>query len=210
MNDIVIRNEEEKDYRKVEELTRESFFNVYRPGCTEHYVLHCFRGKEDFVPELDFVMEKDGEIIGHVMYVRTVIKADDGRTIPMMCFGPISIAPEYKRLGYGKKLLDYSMEQAAKMGVGVLAIEGNIDFYGKSGFVVASTKGLRYADAEPGDDVVPYYLLKELIPGFMDGITGINVVPHGYLVAEENPEDFEAFDAQFPKKEKLKLPGQLF
>ena len=210
MNDIIIRNEEEKDYRKVEELTRESFFNVYRPGCTEHYVLHCFRGKEDFVPELDFVMEKDGEIIGHVMYVRTAIKADDGRTIPIMCFGPISIAPDYKRQGYGKKLLDYSMEQAAKMGVGVLAIEGNIDFYGKSGFVVASTKGLRYAEAEPGDDVVPYYLLKELIPGFMDGITGINVVPRGYLVAEENPKDFEAFDAQFPKKEKLKLPGQLF
>lgn len=204
-NDYMIRLETPNDYRKVENLTREAFWNVYRPGCMEHYVLHCYRDREDFVPELDFVMEKDGEIIGHVMYVRAKIRADDGREIPIMTFGPISIAPEYKRKGYGKALLDYSMEKAKKMGVGALCMEGNIDFYGKSGFVVASTKGIHYY-AEPREEEVPYFLLKELKEGFLDGITGVYHTPEGYFVDEKA---VEKFDADFPSKEKLKLPGQL-
>lgn len=204
-NDYMIRLETPNDYRKVENLTREAFWNVYRPGCMEHYVLHCYRDREDFVPELDFVMEKDGEIIGHVMYVRAKIQADDGREIPIMTFGPISITPEYKRKGYGKALLDYSMEKAKKMGVGALCMEGNIDFYGKSGFVVASTKGIHYY-AEPREEEVPYFLLKELKEGFLDGITGVYHTPEGYFVDEKA---VEKFDADFPSKEKLKLPGQL-
>lgn len=204
-NNYMIRLETPNDYRKVENLTREAFWNVYRPGCMEHYVLHCYRDREDFVPELDFVMEKDGEIIGHVMYVRAKIQADDGREIPIMTFGPISIAPEYKRKGYGKALLDYSMEKAKKMGVGALCMEGNIDFYGKSGFVVASTKGIHYY-AEPREEEVPYFLLKELKEGFLDGITGVYHTPEGYFVDEKA---VEKFDADFPSKEKLKLPGQL-
>lgn len=204
-NDYMIRLETPNDYRKVENLTREAFWNVYRPGCMEHYVLHCYRDREDFVPELDFVMEKDGEIIGHVMYVRAKIQADDGREISIMTFGPISIAPEYKRKGYGKALLDYSMEKAKKMGVGALCMEGNIDFYGKSGFVVASTKGIHYY-AEPREEEVPYFLLKELKEGFLDGITGVYHTPEGYFVDEKA---VEKFDADFPSKEKLKLPGQL-
>ena len=103
---IIIRNETPADYRAVENLTRESFWNVYRPGCTEHYVLHCYRSAPDFVPELDFVMEKDGELIGHVMYSRSEITASGGKAIPIMTFGPISIAPAYKRQGYGKRLLE--------------------------------------------------------------------------------------------------------
>ncbi len=204
-NDYMIRLETPNDYRKVENLTREAFWNVYRPGCMEHYVLHCYRDREDFVPELDFVMEKDGKIIGHVMYVRAKIQADDGREIPIMTFGPISIAPEYKRKGYGKALLDYSMEKAKKMGVGALCMEGNIDFYGKSGFVVASTKGIHYY-AEPREEEVPYFLLKELKEGFLDGITGVYHTPEGDFVDEKA---VEKFDADFPSKEKLKLPGQL-
>lgn len=204
-NDYMIRLETPNDYRKVENLTREAFWNVYRPGCMEHYVLHCYRDREDFVPELDFVMEKDGEIIGHVMYVRAKIQADDGREIPIMTFGPISIAPEYKRKGYGKALLDYSMEKAKQMGVGALCMEGNIDFYGKSGFVVASTKGIHYY-AESREEEVPYFLLKELKEGFLDGITGVYHTPEGYFVDEKA---VEKFDADFPSKEKLKLPGQL-
>ena len=163
---IIIRNETPADYRAVENLTRESFWNVYRPGCTEHYVLHCYRSAPDFVPELDFVMEKDGELMGHVMYSRSEITTSGGKAIPIMTFGPISIAPGYKRQGYGKRLLDYSMEKARDMGAKALAITGNIDFYGKSGFVVASTKGIRYADADPDDTVVPYFLIKELETGF--------------------------------------------
>ncbi|MEE8706459.1 MAG: N-acetyltransferase, partial [Oscillospiraceae bacterium] len=132
-NKYTIRLETKSDYSNTENLTREAFWNVYRPGCLEHYVLHTFRSSPDFVPELDFVMEQDGKLIGHIMYVRSKICADDGRVIPIMTFGPISIAPECKRKGYGTILLRYSMNEARKLGVGALAITGNINFYGKSG-----------------------------------------------------------------------------
>ena len=205
IENIIIRNERKEDYRKVENLTREAFWNVYRPGCTEHYVLHCYRGDPAFVPELDFVMELNGELIGQIIYVRSEIDCDDGRKLPIMTFGPIGIAPKYKRQGYGKRLLDYSMEKAKGMVVGALVITGNILFYGKSGFVPAKTKGVRYADDPDAD----YLLVKELIPGFLDGISGTYKDPDGYFVCEKNPEDFERFEATFPRKEKQKLPGQL-
>lgn len=204
-NNITIRIETPDDYAATENLTREAFWNVYRPGCLEHYVLHCFRGRKDYVPELSLVLELDGKLVGHVMYVRSEIHADGGRRIPVMTFGPISIAPEYKRQGYGTILLRESMRRAETMGVGALVIEGNIGFYGKSGFVVASTKGIHYA-AEPLDAEVPYFLICELKPGFLDGVTGTYQDPEGYFVDEA---EAERFDAQFPPKEKKKLPGQL-
>ncbi len=204
-NEYTIRLETTGDYREAENLTREAFWNVYRPGCLEHYVLHTYRGKPDFVPELDFVMERRGRLIGHVMYVRSEIHADDGRTIPIMTFGPISIAPEWKRQGYGTILLRHSMNEAKKLGAGALAITGNIDFYGKSGFVMASTKGIHYF-SEPHDAEVPYFLVCELNPDFLDGISGTYKDPEGYFVDEKGAE---AFDTQFPPKEKQNLPGQL-
>ena len=203
---IVIRNEQSEDYRTVENLTREAFWNVYRPGCTEHYVLHCYRNDPAFVPELDFVMELDGEAIGQIIYVRSEILCDDGRKVPIMTFGPIGILPEYKRQGYGKRLLDYSMEKASELGAGALAITGNIDFYGKSGFVPAKTKGIRYFDDPDAD----YFLIKELKNDFLNGVSGTYKDPEGYFVGENNPKDFEEFEASFPQKEKLRLPGQLF
>lgn len=209
MDNIIIRNETIDDHRAVEHLVRESFWNVYRPGCQEHYVLHCLRDDPAFVPELDLVMEKDGALIGQNMFMRAHIRADDGRDIPIMTMGPICIAPEYKRQGYGKILLDYSVERAAALGCGALCFEGNILFYGKSGFTCASDFGIRYHNL-PEDADASFFLCKELIPGYLDGVTGVYGPPEGYFAAEQNPEAFEAFDAQFPKKEKLKLPGQLF
>ena len=205
-NDCCIRREEKKDFRAVEELTRDAFWNVYRPGCFEHYVLHCLRNDPAFVPELDYVLEVGGELIGQVVYVRSEIICDDGRKVPIMTFGPIGIAPACKRRGYGKRLLDFSMERAKEMGVGALAITGNIDFYGKSGFVQAKSKGVRYADDPDAD----YFLIKELQPGFLDGISGTYRDPEGYFVCEKDPAAFERFDATFPQKEKQTLPGQLF
>lgn len=203
---ITIRLETEREHRAVENLTREAFWNVYRPGCLEHYVLHCYRDDPAFVPELDFVMELDGELIGQVIYVRSEILCEDGRKVPIMTFGPISIAPAYKRKGYGKRLLEYSMAQARKLGAGALAITGNIDFYGKSGFVPAKTKGVRYAD----DPAADYFLICELELGFLDGISGTYRDPAGYFVCEQDPAGFAQFEATFPAKQKQKLPGQLF
>ena len=207
--DYIIRVEEKRDYREVENLTRDSFWNVYRPGCTEHYVLHCYRNNPDFIPELSLVMEVDGKIIGHVMYSKASIALETGGTLPIWTFGPISIHPDFKRKGYGLKLLNYSIERAKKMGIGFLCMEGNIDFYRHAGFDLASKLKIHY-HAEPKDSDVPYFLAQELIPGFLNGVEGTYCPPKGYFVAEEDPSAFEKYEAAFPYKEKLKLPGQLF
>ncbi|MCI5503781.1 MAG: N-acetyltransferase [Eubacterium sp.] len=205
-DNIIIRLERKEEYRKVETLVRESFWNVYRPGCLEHYVLNQLRDDPAFVPELDFVMEQNGELIGQNMFMRANIKADDGRDVPIMTMGPICIAPERKRKGYGKILLDYSLERAKELGCGAVCFEGNIDFYGKSGFTYASTFGIRYHGLPEGEDA-SFFLCKELIPGYLDGVTGVYTTPQGYYVDEA---EVEAFDQEFEPKEKLKLPGQLF
>lgn len=205
---VTFRIEEKKDYRAVENMVRESFWNVYHPGCKEHYVLRHLRNDPAFVPELDILMEKDGELIGQNMFMRAVIKADDGRDIPIMTMGPICVAQEYKRQGYGKMLLDYSLKKAKEAGCPALCFEGNILFYGKSGFTYASNFGIRYHGLPEGADA-SFFLCRELVPGYLNGITGVYAPPEGYFCADQNPEDFEAYDAQFPPKVKLVLPGQL-
>ena len=205
-NDYIIRLEKQEDHRAVEHLVREAFWNVYRPGCSEHYVIHVLRDDPAFVKELDFVMEQDGRLIGQNMFMKTVIKADDGRIVDVLTMGPIGITPELKRQGYGKALLDYSLEQAAALGYGAVLFEGNIAFYGKSGFDYASRFGIRYHDL-PEDADASFFLCKELIPGYLDGITGVYQTPQGYYV---NDADVAEFDKAFPYKEKLKLPGQIF
>ena len=204
--DFTIRRETPADYRAVEELVRESFWNVYRPGCLEHFVIHVLRDDPAFVPELDFVMERAGELIGQNMFMRTVIEADDGRAVPVLTMGPIGIAPAWKRQGYGKALLDYSLEKAAALGYGAVLFEGNIGFYGHSGFTYASNFGIRYHDLPEGADA-SFFLGRELTPGYLSGVTGVYQTPPGYYV---DPAAAEAFDATFPHKVKQKLPGQLF
>ena len=204
--DYIIRLERKEDHRETESLVREAFWNVYRPGCLEHYVLHQLREDPAFVPELNFVMEQNGRLIGQNMFMRAVIRADDGREIPILTMGPICIAPERKRQGYGKLLLDYSLEKAAELGCGALCFEGNIDFYGKSGFTYASEYGIRYHGLPEGEDA-SFFLCRELIPGYLDGITGEYATPQGYFVDEAEAEEF---DKGFSPKVKLKLPGQLF
>ena len=205
-NDYVIRLERKEEYRAVEELVREAFWNVYRPGCSEHYVIHVLRDDPAFVKELDFVMEQDGNLIGQNMFMRTIIEADGGRTIPVLTMGPIGITPELKGKGYGKALLDYSLEKAAETGAGAVLFEENIGFYGKSGFDYAGKFGIRYHDL-PEDADASFFLCKELIPGYLDGITGVYQTPQGYYVKDE---DVEAFDKGFSPRKKLKLPGQIF
>ena len=202
----IIRHETNDDYRETENLIRESFWNVYRPGCSEHYVIHLLRDDSLFVKELDFVMEQDGKLIGQNMFMKAIIDADDGMVIDVLTMGPICITPELKRKGYGKVLLDYSLEKAAGMGFGAVLFEGNIEFYGKSGFDYASKFGIRYHDL-PEDADASFFLCKELIPGYLNDVTGVYLTPAGYYVDDA---DAEEFDKSFPPKEKLKLPGQIF
>ncbi len=203
MADFLIRPETPADYRAVEALTREAFWNVYRPGCLEHYLVHRYRGRKGFVPELDLVLEMGGQLVGHIMYVHAAIHSDSGPLLPVMTFGPISILPEYQRRGLGKALLEDSLARAAALGAKAVCIEGNPAFYGKSGFVPAAGTGIRYND-EP--DAPPYFLLKELAPGYLHGLSGAYRTPEGYLVDES---EALRFDASFAPKQRLKLPGQL-
>ena len=205
-NDYTIRLERKEEQRATETLVRDAFWNVYRPGCLEHYVLHQLRNDPAFVPELNFVMERNGRLIGQNMFMRAVIRADDGRRIPIMTMGPICISPELQRQGYGKILLDYCLNRAAEMGCGALCLEGSIAFYGKSGFRHAAQFGIRYCGLPEGEDA-SFFLCRELIPGYLDGITGEYAPPRGYLVDEAAAD---AFDREFPPRQKLKLPGQIF
>ena len=208
---MIIRLEQPKDYREVENLTREAFWNVYRPGCTEHYVLNQYRTNPDFIPELDLVMTEDDKIIGHVMFSKAELVLDDGRHVASWTFGPISIHPDYKRKGYGLKLLQYALEKAREMGIGFICMEGNIGFYSLAGFGLASKLNIHY-HAEPKDAEVPYFLAQELISGWLQDngiIEATYCPPKGYFVADEHPEAFEAYEATFPYKEKAFQKGQL-
>jgi predicted N-acetyltransferase YhbS len=207
----MIRLERAEDFREVENLTREAFWNVYRPGCTEHFVLNQYRDNPDFIKELDFVMEEDGRILGHVMFSKAELLKPDGIRIPSWTFGPISILPECQRNGKGLELLTYALGKAKEQGIGFICMEGNIDFYRHAGFDLASKLNIHY-HSEPKDAVVPYFLAQELIPGWLRNngvIEATYCPPKGYFVAETDPEAFERFEATFPPKEKKFQPGQL-
>ena len=205
-NDYIIRRERKEEHREVENLVREAFWNTFRPGCMEHYLLHILRKNDDFIDELDFVMEKDGRIIGQNVFVKANIVCDDGRNIPILTMGPICIAPDLQRQGFGKILLDYSLEKAAELGFGAVCLDGNIKFYGKSGFTYSSDFGISYHGMPRGEKVT-FSLCKELKSGYLDGITGVYAPPECYFVSESETEEF---DKNFPPKQKLKLPGQIF
>lgn len=205
-NDFIIRLEQKSDYRNTEILVREAFWNVYRPGCVEHFVLNQMRNDKDFVPELDFVMEKDGKLIGQNVFVKAHIDCGDGSKLPIMAMGPICIAPKYKRKGYGKILLDYSLQKAKKYGCKALCFDGNINFYGKSGFTYARDFGIRYHGLPDGADS-SFFLCKELEVGYLDGVTGEYTPPRLYMIDEQEAEEF---DKTFEFKQKLVLPEQMF
>lgn len=205
-NDCIIRLERKEERHEVESLVREAFWNVYRPGCLEHYVLNQMRDTPEFVPELDFVMEKDGCLIGQNVFAIANIKADDGRNIPIATMGPICICPELRGKGYGKMLLDYTVKKAAEYGFGALCFEGDIGFYGKNGFTYAERYGIRYPGLSEADDA-SFFLCKELISGYLNGITGVYEPAKCYLVDET---DADGFDKAFPYKEKSENSELIF
>ena len=202
----LIRLENSNDYDEVENVVRESFFNIYRPGCYEHYLLHILRNDKSFVKNLDFVILKDGKIIGQNVFVKTVIVTDDNKNIEVLTMGPISILPSYQKQGYGKILLDYSLEKATECGFGAVLFEGNIMFYGKSGFDYAKKFNIRYNDLDINENT-DFFLCKELKTGFLKNANGKYITPTIYYV---DKNDVEEFDKKFPEKKKLKLPGQMF
>lgn len=162
---IQIREERESDYGRVEEIIRKAFYNLYTPGCFEHYLAHTMRGHEDFIPELDLVLELDGQVIGNVMYTRAGLESREGERKEILTFGPLSILPEYQRKGYGKMLLERSFQKARELGYGVIVIFGNPGNYVARGF--KSCK--RYQVCAENGEYPAAMLVKELEEGALEG-----------------------------------------
>jgi len=192
---LIIRNENENDYRVVEEITREAFWNLYAPGCTEHYLVHQMRNHPDYLKELDFVAEYDGKIVGNILYTRAWLVAEPGEEMEIVSFGPISVLPEYQRKGIGSALIQHSKKLAMKMGLKAIVILGDPHNYCKHGF--KSSKDLNISDLN-GD--YPYGMLAlELEAGALSG----HAWKYRYSpVYEFDEKDAEAFDLGFEKKDK--------
>lgn len=200
----IIRKETPADYRAVENLTRESFWNVYKPGADEHYYVHMMRAHPDFIPELAFVLERDGEIIGNIMYTKAWLEDESGNRKEILSFGPLCVHPKYQRQKLGKLLIEHSFDEAKKLGYDVNIILGNPGNYVSRGFVSCKKKDVSFG--LPGN--FPTALLAaELVPGALDGRAWM-YIPSTAADCCEDTAAVEAFDASFPPKEKAWMPSQ--
>lgn len=198
---IIIRNEEEKDYLIVEELTRKAFYNLYIPGCTEHYLVHIMRKHNDFIPELDFVLELDGKIIGNIMYTKARLVDENGQEKEILTFGPLCIHPDYQRKGYGKKLLEYSFNKAISLGYDVIVIFGSPSNYVARGF--KSCK--KYNVCLEGGVFPSAMMVKELENNTLDGRKWTY---YDSPIMQIDEKEAQKFDDSLEKLEKKTLPSQ--
>lgn len=198
---IKIRNEQESDFKAVETLTRKAFYNVYVPGCMEHYLVHVMRGHEDFIPELDFVLELDGQMIGNIMYTKSRLVDEKGEEKEILTFGPISIDPAYQRKGYGKRLIEYSFSQAEALGYDTIVIFGNPANYAGSGFVCCKKHNV----CVEGGKYPTAMLVKELVPRALDGRKWFYHDSPAMAISEE---EAQKYDDGLEKMEKKHLPSQ--
>ena len=200
-NIIKIRNEEETDYERVEAITRKSFWNIYIPGCYEHYLVHVMRSHQDFLPELDLVIEVDDQIIGNIMYTKTKLIDESGEEKEILTFGPVCISPEYQRKGYGKQLMEYSFERATTLGYDVIVIFGNPNNYVGRGF--KSCK--KYNVCLENGTYPSAMLVKELKPEVLDGRKWVY---YDSPVMKIDEQEAERFDEGLESMEKKYQPSQ--
>lgn len=198
---VTIRQEERTDYHRVEEITRKAFWNLYIPGCTEHYLAHILRDHPDFLPELDLVIELDRQIIGSIMYTRTRLVDEAGMEKPSLTFGPVSILPEYQRRGYGKQLIEHSFDVAIQLGYDSIVIFGNPSNYVSRGF--KSCK--KYNVCLEGGVFPSAMMVKELKPGALDGRTWVYYESPAFTFDEQKALDY---NDGFEPMEKKYLPCQ--
>lgn len=203
INALTIRNETEKDYRIVESLTRKAFWNVYKPGCDEHFYVHNMRSHKDFVKELAFVIEKNHTIIGNIMFTKSRLISDDGEEKSIVSFGPISILPEFQRQGCSRLLIEHSFDTAAKLGYEAIVNFGNPSNYVSRGFVSCRKKNISLSDGSFPTNL----LVKEFVPGTLDGKSW-TFLPSTAKECCLDTEAVEEFDKTFPKMEKAWRPSQ--
>lgn len=201
---FIYRLEKKQDYDAVEALTRDAFWNVYKPGCDEHYIVHCMRGKATVVESLNYVCLDGERICGHIFYTHTQVVAGEGRVFPMLSFGPISVHPAYQRQGIGSQLIVMTLDKAARTGHVGVAITGNPAYYQRFGFRAASEFGIT---AEDGSSF-PELMVCELGVGRLASVQGrLHFCPEFMQI---DVQEVERFDERFPPRERLRLPGQLF
>ena len=196
-----IRNETPADHRTVEDMTRRAFYNLYVPGCAEHYLVHVMRGHEDFIPELDFVLDLDGQVIGNIMYTKARLADEAGEEKTALTFGPVCVLPEYQRQGYGKRLMDYSFEKAAAMGYDVIVIFGSPVNYVSRGFQSCKKHNV----CVEGGKYPAAMLVKELRAGALDGRKWFYC---DSPVMSINEEEAQTYDDSLDPLEKKHLPSQ--
>lgn len=198
---IIIRNEEPKDWEIVEKITRQAFYNLYVPGSVEHYLVHIMRKHEDFIPELDFVLELNGHVIGNIMYTKANLIDENGNEKEILTFGPVSVLPVYQRMGYGKKLMEHSFQAAVQLGYDTIIIFGNPSNYISRGF--KSCK--KYNVCIENGKYPAAMMVKELIPHVLDGRKWIY---HDSPVMAISEEEAERYDTTLEPLEKKYLPSQ--
>jgi putative acetyltransferase len=198
---MIIRNENEKDHRSVEELTREAFWNHYMPGCFEHYMLHNLRKSRDFIVKLDFVAEINGQIVGNIIYSRGVIKDKQGAEIEVVCFGPVSVLPSLQKQGIGSALIIHSIKAAKLMDYPAICIYGDPRYYSRFGFRCAEKYDIKTAD----DKFAVALQVLELKPGALKNISGRFIETEAFQFDENL---FAEFDATFNYKEKAETDSQ--
>ena len=201
---MIIRLENEKDYLKVENLVRNSFWNVYRPGAYEHYIVHNLRNHPSFIKDLAYVIEKDGDIIGHINYSKGQIDYDD-TSKEAVVLGPISIDKRYQNEGFGSKLIEYTLNLAENDGIPFIMVIGDENYYHRFGFVSASKYNL-YLDGTDTSEECPFFMIKIFDESKLNGGMGIFSNPE---VFDVDIDDVDEFDKKFEYKEKLVLDGQL-
>ena len=204
MDNIIVRLERKSDYRTVENLTREAFWNVYKPGADEHYFVHTMRSHPDFIPELAFVLELNGEIVGNIMYTKAWLEDENGNRKEIISFGPLCISPKYQRQKLGKILIEHSFNVARGMGYDVNVNFGNPGNYVSRGFVSCKKKNVSFV--REGNHPTAL-LVCELVPGALDGKRWM-FIPSSAADCCDDTEAVLAFDATFPEKEKKWMPSQ--
>ncbi len=200
--EIIIRSEQKSDYRAVEELTREAFWNVYNPGCSEHYLAHVMRTHRDFLPGLTFVAEYRGQIVASIMYMKSWLEEDDGTRREILSFGSISVHPDFQRLGLGKRIMAHSFAAAKALGYKAVVIFGNPENYVSSGFKCSR----RFNVSMDGNYFPTALLCLEMNAGLFDGRH--YVYRESDVVTLLDDEKVEEFDRSFPPKEKGWMPSQ--
>ncbi len=199
-----IRPENEHDYAEVENLVRDSFWNVYRPGAYEHFIVHNLRNDESFLAKLAYVIEDDGKIIGHINYSKGRITYENG-TVPAVILGPVAIDKDFQNQGLGSKLIDYTLNIAQKDNIPFILVVGDESYYSRFGFVSASKYDI-YLDGTDLNEENPFFMINVFDEGKIENELGIFRNPDVFDVDENEVDEF---DRKFEYREKLVLDTQL-